>query len=96
MSLNTQLVFIGLYRTVPAFALAFQISILGHSGNNEFLTFDFSLNLFKACIFYLYFAFSYLGTNLLFVYILHEVNNSKIEICSFLMVSVNIAEIVFY
>ena len=58
---------------VLAFALTFQTSTLGHANDIELPTFDFTLNLFQACFFDLYFAFSFRGTNRLFVYILHDI-----------------------
>ena len=41
---------------VTAFALKFQTSIHRYAGDNEFLTFELNLNLFKACKMYQYFA----------------------------------------
>ena len=53
----------------PAFASKFQTSIPRHASDNELLTFDLNLNLFKACKLYLYFALNFPGTCRLFVYI---------------------------
>ena len=44
-------------------------SVSGLEVEYELLTFDFTLNLFYACLFYLYFAFRFPETNRLFVYI---------------------------
>ena len=52
---------------VPAFASAFQTSVLGHAGDKELLTFDFTLNFLRHAY---------------FIYILHLASAEQI-VCLF-------------